>query len=158
MTKRHKYGAQKVWLCGNGHAWNVASKEPYKMIACSCGSDEFHKFDSKKEARRWQELKLLEKAGKISKLERQVKFVLYAYGQRPLGAGRETPIRIRSKGYPNGRQATYTADFQYIEDGQVVLEDCKSARFKNGKSTATEASRLRMAIVEAMLGTEIRIT
>ena len=33
-------------------------------------------FDSKKEYKRWCELKLLERAGKISDLKRQVKYVL----------------------------------------------------------------------------------
>lgn len=34
------------------------------------------KFDSQKEAARWQELKLLERAGEICELERQVRFLL----------------------------------------------------------------------------------
>jgi hypothetical protein len=38
------------------------------------------KFHSQKEARRWQELKMLIKANKISDLERQVKFSLDVNG------------------------------------------------------------------------------
>ena len=41
------------------------------------------KYDSKKEARRWQELKLLEKAGEIYDLRRQVKFVLIPAQREP---------------------------------------------------------------------------
>ena len=33
-------------------------------------------FDSKKEANRWRELQLLQRAGEISKLERQCRFLL----------------------------------------------------------------------------------
>ena len=39
-------------------------------------------FDSKREARRWQELKLLERAGEIERLERQVPFSLVVEGQK----------------------------------------------------------------------------
>jgi len=34
-------------------------------------------FDSKREAARWQELKLLERAGEITELERQVEYVTF---------------------------------------------------------------------------------
>ena len=33
-------------------------------------------FDSKREYRRWQELRFMEKAGQITELQRQVKYVL----------------------------------------------------------------------------------
>ena len=41
------------------------------------------KFDSKREARRYRELKLLEKAGEISDLQMQVKFVLIPAQREP---------------------------------------------------------------------------
>ena len=71
-------------------------------------------FDSKKEFVRWCELRLLERAGKISNLQRQVKYVL-----------------IPSQKDPNGkvleREVSYVADFVYIDNalGQVVVEDVK---------------------------------
>lgn len=73
------------------------------------------RFDSKKEARRWCELKLLEKAGEISNLERQVPIPLY---------GKEGPILTDS----GKRQRTYVADFRYCDsrlNGAVVIEDAK---------------------------------
>ena len=40
-------------------------------------------FDSKKEFQRWQELKILEKAGEISELRRQVPFELLPVQREP---------------------------------------------------------------------------
>ncbi|WP_273280917.1 DUF1064 domain-containing protein [Pseudooceanicola atlanticus] len=72
------------------------------------------RFDSKREARRWQDLKLLEAAGEITDLERQVAF--------PLN-GAKGPILT-----PTGKQAFYFADFRYRDNrlgGAVVVEDAK---------------------------------
>ena len=65
------------------------------------------KFDSKTEARRYEELKVLESMGKITELRRQVKFELV-----PKQDG-EKPVR-------------YYADFTYQENGELVVEDVKS--------------------------------
>lgn len=67
------------------------------------------KFDSRMEYRRWRQLKLLEKAGKISNLQRQVKF------------------QIIPK-QPGERAACYVADFTYTESGAYIVEDCKGKR------------------------------
>lgn len=70
-------------------------------------------FDSRREANRWQELKLLERAGKISKLRRQEEFELIPR------CGIE-------------RAAKYHADFSYIDEatGVKVVEDVKSKATK----------------------------
>lgn len=68
-------------------------------------------FDSKKEANRYMELALLERGGKISNLERQVKFELIP-SQRMDGKVVE-------------RACHYVADFVYIENGTKVVEDAK---------------------------------
>lgn len=72
--------------------------------------------DSRKEARRWCELKLLEKAGKITDLDRQVKFELI-----PKQDGE--------------RACHYVADFVYhnAEDGKKVVEDVKSEATRKNK-------------------------
>ena len=64
-------------------------------------------FDSKAEAKRWHELRMLERAGHIERLERQVKFPLVVDG-----------VHI----------ATYRADFVYWSTAPVcrVVEDVKS--------------------------------
>lgn len=66
-------------------------------------------FDSKRELERWNELKLLERAGKISNLQRQVSYELVPKmgGLRPI---------------------VYKADFVYMEGGKQVVEDSKGFR------------------------------
>lgn len=69
------------------------------------------KFDSKKEAQRWMELQLLERAGEISNLRRQVRIDLM---------GQYRPLLTKT-----GRQMRLTVDFAYMENGIEVLEDSK---------------------------------
>lgn len=93
------------------------------------------RFASKREARRWSELRLLERAGQIADLERQVPIVLQ---------GRDGPILTRT-----GRHMKYVADFRYVDrrNGAVVIEDAKG--------WATDAFALKRAILAAM-GVEVR--
>lgn len=72
------------------------------------------RFDSKREANRWFELRMLERAGKIEKLKRQVKYLLI-------------PSQYRD-GKCIEREASYIADFVYVKDGHLVVEDCKGFR------------------------------
>lgn len=71
-------------------------------------------FDSKREFRRWNDLQLLERAGVIKDLRRQVKFVLI-------------PAQ-RINGKVVERECSYIADFVYEADGKTVVEDCKGFR------------------------------
>lgn len=71
------------------------------------------KFDSKKEANRYKELKLLEKAGEIQDLRTQVKFVLI-----PSQRDEETGKVVE-------RECSYKADFVYNEGEKTVVEDVK---------------------------------
>lgn len=85
-------------------------------------------FDSKKEYRRYRELLLLERAGEISNLQRQVKFLLiptqYEHFPRYGKNGKElTPgKRVVEK------ECAYYADFVYTENGKDVVEDTKGVR------------------------------
>ena len=75
-------------------------------------------FDSVKECNRWSELKLLERIGKITGLRRQVKFELIPKQRAP---GRtEYPVN-------------YIADFVYLQDGAVVVEDVKGYKTREYK-------------------------
>lgn len=76
------------------------------------------KFDSKKEANRYKELRLLEKAGAIKDLRMQVKFTLIP-AQRDEVTGEVIE-----------RECSYKADFVYEEDGKTVVEDVKGFRTK----------------------------
>lgn len=90
-------------------------------------------FDSKKEAKRYKDLSLLEQAGAIQNLQRQVKYVL-------IPAQREFTNEIYKSGRKKGcfkqgklleRECTYIADFVYIQDGKYIVEDTKGFRTKD---------------------------
>lgn len=87
-------------------------------------------FDSRLEARRWATLKLLERAGDISDLQRQINF----------------PIMI------NGQLiCTYRADFAYKDEkGELVVEDAKGVE--------TEVFKIKKKAVKAMYGIDILVT
>ena len=74
-------------------------------------------FDSRKEYFRWHELSLLEKAGEISQLQRQVRFELIP-SQKIDGKVVERPVH-------------YVADFVYQENGQQIVEDTKGFKTKD---------------------------
>lgn len=73
-------------------------------------------FDSKKEAQRYQQLKLMLKAGVITNLKRQVRYSL-----------------VPSQ-YIDGkcveRAVSYVSDFEYDEKGKHIVEDTKGVRTK----------------------------
>lgn len=82
-------------------------------------------FDSKKEYRRWVELKILEDAGVIRNLQRQVKYVLIPAQREPETVGqrgRKIPGKVIE------REVAYYADFVYELDGELVVEDTKGIR------------------------------
>lgn len=86
-------------------------------------------FHSTKEARRWCELRLLERAGKIRGLQRQVKFELLPAQYRTVAT------RTGQKRQCVERAVSYIADFVYKEqllpDSEfcvTVVEDTKGFR------------------------------
>lgn len=85
-------------------------------------------FDSKKEHKRYNELLLLEQAGEIKNLRRQVKFLL-------IPTQREPKIIGPRGGVKNGklleRECSYIADFVYSQNGKMVVEDTKGIRTKD---------------------------
>jgi len=73
------------------------------------------KFDSLKEGRRYQELKIQAMAGFISDLKLQVEYFLL------------DPFVYQGKKY---RGIKYLADFEYIKDGIKITEDVKGKATK----------------------------
>lgn len=88
------------------------------------------RFDSRKEAARWQQLQAREAAGEIHGLDRQVPFSLVVNGQLV---------------------AKYVADAVYYEDGVRIVEDTKSPITRKNP-----VYRLKCKLVKALLGIEIR--
>lgn len=68
------------------------------------------RFDSKKEAQRWFDLRMRAMAGEIADLKAQVRYKLYSHN--PDGP----PVNI----------ASYYPDFEYREGNKLVCEDVKS--------------------------------
>lgn len=108
FNRRNKLGAEKVVLNGI-------------------------EFDSKREAQRYSELRLLERTGKITDLRLQVEYELIPahFEDAPTG---EVYKRGERKGEPKmktvcvERGVSYTADFVYKENGTEIVEDAKGFR------------------------------
>ena len=83
-------------------------------------------FDSKKEAKRYQELLLLQKAGEIYMLERQKVYELLPAQREPDKVGKRGGV---IKGKLLERAVEYVADFVYTDkNGKTVVEDVKGFR------------------------------
>lgn len=90
------------------------------------------RFDSKLEAKRWNELLMLQRAKAITDLQRQVPFDLMV----------------------NGHHVTkYIADAVYTvtETGERLVEDCKSP------ATLTPEFRIKAKLMEALYGIVVQI-
>lgn len=90
------------------------------------------RFPSKKEGKRYGELKLLERAGLITDLRLQVPFELVPAQKG--GLRKELPI-------------AYIADFVYMENGKQVIEDVKGVR--------TRDYIIKRKLLKFLLGMEI---
>ena len=86
-------------------------------------------FDSMAEARRYNELKLLEQGGAIADLKLQPKF----------------PLMVNDE-----LVCIYTGDFSYQSHGYRVIEDVKS------EATKTPQYRIKVKLLKALTGIEVR--
>lgn len=94
------------------------------------------KFDSRKEANRYEELMLLLKAGEISDLKLQPQFTLQESYMTPEGE------RIRA--------IRYVADFSYTQGSRMVVEDVKS------KATATTQYKMKKKLMQERFGISVK--
>jgi hypothetical protein len=116
----------------------VAKTSKYRAVRTEVDGIVFH---SAKEARRYGELKLLEKAGEITGLMLQPRYGLYI---RPFVREGIAEAELIHCG-------NWFGDFQYYDaKGEKVVEDVKSP------ATRTALYRLKKRIVEALYGFEIR--
>ncbi len=83
-------------------------------------------FDSKKEAARYVELRTLEKAGEITDLQTQVKFVLIPAQYEPYERVGKQGQRLKDGFKRIELECSYIADFTYKDkEGKVHVEDVK---------------------------------
>lgn len=104
-----------------------------KYYSCKTKASDGTVFDSYKEAKRWEQLLLMQKAGEITNLQRQVKYELIPaqyetyerYGKQ--GQRLKDGIRLVE------RKVEYIADFVYTitETGETIVEDVKGMRTKD---------------------------
>jgi hypothetical protein len=78
------------------------------------------KFDSKSEAKRYQELKLLERGGAIQNLSLQPRFIL-----------QEGFLNVDT--LQKERAIVYVGDFSYTENNETIVEDCKGFKTSDYK-------------------------
>ena len=109
--KRNKYGAVKTTIDGI-------------------------KFDSKKEAKRYELLSSLARSGEIFRLELQPSYKIKIGGEEVK--------------YPSGRTITYIADFRYKNrSGDMVVEDVKGLE--------TAVFKIKRALVEHIYNIKIEV-
>jgi hypothetical protein len=97
------------------------------------------KFDSKREAARWGELRMLEKLGRISMLRRQVAYELAPPVKFAGARARKPAIR-------------FIADFEYLENGVRIVEDVKST-----VTAKLPAFQMKRHLMLAIHGIDLRI-
>lgn len=93
-------------------------------------------FDSRREARRWRHLRLMERAGEIRDLERQVVLEL---------EGRDGPLLTRT-----GKTMRITVDFRYFDValGLTVWEDAKGMPTRDYEVRRAVAAAQGVQVVE----------
>lgn len=123
--------AIRVYICRGCGMWF----EGAAPVQCSCGRLDWDKFDSKGEARRWMQLRLLDRAGEITELRRQVPFPL---------------MTITDDGKPV-EWGKYIADFVYRENGVRIIEDSKA------RSGISPEAAIKLRIMESS-GRPVRLT
>ena len=110
---------------------------PNKYRAVSIDTEDGH-FDSMGEYARWEDLKLMQRAGLISGLKRQVKFELVP--------------KQKTKDGKAVKPVEYIADFRYFDKGtnEWITEDFKGVR--------TDVYKLKKKLMLWRWGIEIRET
>ena len=90
-------------------------------------------FDSRREYKRFKELQILERAGEISDLRRQVQFLLIPAQYEEYERYGKNGQRLTNGRRCVERECSYLADFVYKDTatGRKVVEDTKGVRTKD---------------------------
>lgn len=120
--------SQQVWTPEQYRSYLSQPKKRSKYGSQETEVDNI-KFHSKKEAKRYGVLRIMELAGEITDLELQPEFLIEVKGKKV---------------------AMYKADFRYKEKEMAKIEDVKSPATRK-----KESYRLKKKLVEAQYGIEI---
>lgn len=122
-----------------------SKQKPSKYLAKKVTVDGIE-FDSQKEANRYVELKILEKAGEIQNLQMQVPYIL-------LPTQYETVTEYTPKTHKPKivqkvveKQVKYKADFVYEENGKTIVEDVKG--YRDGQAYALFTLKRKLMLKE----------
>lgn len=118
--------------------WSPYTNSKYHNRKIEVGGETF---DSQGEYNRWCELKMLERAGQITDLKRQVYFELIPAQYEIDEKGRRRLVE---------RALGYVADYVYTEDGKTVVEDYKGLQ--------TDAFKIKKKLMLYLKGFKIRLT
>lgn len=88
-------------------------------------------FDSRKEARRYQELLLLQRGGVIQNLKMQVKYNLIPAQYETYERYGKNGQRLKDGQRLLEKECSYIADFVYTENGKEIVEDTKGIKTKD---------------------------
>lgn len=124
-------GSRRPSATPKGHITTTEGRSARNKYGAERAEVDGISFASKKEAARWMELRLLERAGHIRELKRQVPIML---------VGQLGPLKSR-----DGRQMRLTVDFSYEDKSrgwELVLEEAKGR--------ATRDYLVRYAVAQAM--------
>jgi len=113
---------------GPGGVLHPPKRNKYGVSSCEDRTIDGIVFASKREAHRYSELKILEKAGAIAELKLQPRYEVYKAFRLPTGKMQ--------------RKITYVADFQYLRDGKTIVEDVKGVQ--------TPVFRMKLKLFTAM--------
>lgn len=119
MGRGHKMNARQLWEAELKKGKKGSTRGNQKITVDGV------MYDSTKEYKRYLELIVLERAGVISDLRRQVKYVLIPTQREPDTIGPRGGIK---KGKLIEKECSYYADFVYKENGKEIVEDCKGFR------------------------------
>ena len=103
-------------------------------------------YDSKREYDRWCELRILERAGFITDLKRQVEYELIPKQVEVYERYGKNGKRLKDGERIIELPVKYIADFEYIQNGKKVVEDVKGYRDPNSATYAKFVLKRKMML------------
>ena len=108
--------------------------------------NEWGEFDSRAEMARYIELVQMQRVGLINGLQRQVKYEIIP----AIKVQKEIALKTKTKVVErvDEKAAHYTCDFQYTQDGVLVIEDAKSEATRKEKDYVLRRKLMKHLIQE----------
>ena len=108
--------------------------------------NEWGEFDSRAEMARYIELVQMQRVGPINGLQRQVRYEIIP----AIRVQKEIALKTKTKVVErvDEKAAHYTCDFQYTQDGVLVIEDAKSEATRREKDYVLRRKLMKHLIQE----------